>query len=113
MSQIRSKWTSQEKLVHNYLKGRKIQHKMHPPIQGKPDILIDKTVIFLDGCFWHKCPKCFKMPATREDFWKEKITRNVAKDRLTNKLLKKQGYKVVRIWEHSLDLEFLRKTFRQ
>jgi DNA mismatch endonuclease (patch repair protein) len=112
MSRIRGKWTSQEKLVHNYLKGRKIQHKMHPPITGKPDILLgEKTVVFLDGCFWHKCPKCFKMPATRKEFWKAKINRNVLKDRETSRILKKQGYKVVRIWEH--DLHNLQKSRRK
>src|SRR3990172_11269026 len=93
MSRIKGKWTKQEKFLHNFLKGNKIKHTMHPNLPGKPDILIpDKnTVIFLDGCFWHKCPKCFKMPATREEFWKEKITRNVLKDRETGRILKKQG----------------------
>ena len=103
MSRIKGKWTYQEKMVHNFLKGGKIKHKMHPKIQGKPDILLgDNTVIFLDGCFWHKCPKCFKMPATREEFWKTKINRNVLKDRETGRILKKQGYRVIRIWEHDI-----------
>ncbi len=104
MMRIRNKWTEQEKLIHNYLKSMKIKHRMHPKIAGNPDILLTdkKTVIFLDGCFWHKCPKCFKMPVTRKEFWKKKIGNNVIKDRKTSRLLKKQGYKVVRIWEHEI-----------
>lgn len=104
MSMIKGKWTKQERLIHNYLKGIKIRHKMHPDLLGKPDILIQKinTVVFLDGCFWHKCPKCFKTPATRTKFWLRKINKNVENDRKINSKLKKAGYKVTRIWEHEI-----------
>jgi DNA mismatch endonuclease (patch repair protein) len=102
MSMIRGKWTKQEKLIHNYLKGRKIKHTMHPNLPGKPDVLIQgsDTVIFLDGCFWHKCPECFVKPLTNTDFWNKKIKANVINDGKYSKELRKNGYKVVRIWEH-------------
>ncbi|RLJ08500.1 MAG: very short patch repair endonuclease [Candidatus Aenigmatarchaeota archaeon] len=104
MSRIRNKWTKQEKVIHNYLKGRKIKHKMHPDIFGKPDILLrdSGTLIFLDGCFWHKCPKCFVEPKTNRDFWLPKIERNVRKDREVTKKLRSEGWKVIRIWEHEI-----------
>ncbi|MFA5382379.1 MAG: hypothetical protein WC356_04375 [Candidatus Micrarchaeia archaeon] len=68
MSKIRSKWTKQEKKIHNYLKGDKIRHKMHPKLPGNPDIVLkdSKTAVFLHGCFWHKCPNCYKEPKSRE-----------------------------------------------
>jgi len=77
---------------------------MHPNIEGKPDIILkdSNTAIFLDGCFWHKCPKCFKMPRTRTDFWKNKITKNITNDKKTTNRLRKNGYRVVRVWEHEI-----------
>ena len=104
MSQIKSKWTKQEKIVHNYLKGMKVRHQMHPNIYGKPDILIKEThtVVFLDGCFWHKCPKCFVEPSSNRDFWLKKIENNVKRDKNINRKLMKTDFKVVRIWEHDI-----------
>jgi len=108
MSHIRSKWTAQERKIHNFLKGYKIKHKMHPNIPGSPDILIleSKTAIFLHGCFWHKCPKCFKEPATNRDYWLPKIERNVIRDKENASLLRKSGYKVLVIWEHDVKKNF-------
>ncbi len=102
MSRIKSKWTSQEKKIHNYLKGNKIKHLMHPKIEGSPDILLEdtKTAVFLHGCFWHKCPKCYIKPKTNKKYWLPKIENNVKRDRKNSKILKRMGFKVVRIWEH-------------
>lgn len=104
MSRIRSKWTAQERKIHNYLKGNKIKHKMHPNITGCPDILLtkNKTVVFLDGCFWHKCPKCFKEPKTRMQYWTSKIENNVKRDKKNKDNLKKEGYNVLKLWEHEI-----------
>ncbi|MCJ7816517.1 MAG: very short patch repair endonuclease [Candidatus Aenigmarchaeota archaeon] len=104
MSRIRSRWTKQEKTIHNYLKGERIKHKLHPHIEGKPDILLldSKTLVFLDGCFWHKCPKCFQEPATHRDFWLPKIEKNVKKDGETSRKLRIEGWKILRIWEHEI-----------
>ncbi|MBU4245886.1 MAG: very short patch repair endonuclease [Nanoarchaeota archaeon] len=104
MSRIRSKWTSQEKKMHNYLKAKKIKHKMHPKIRGSPDSLIyeTNTAVFLHGCFWHKCPKCYNEPKSHKDYWLPKIERTVKRDRENEKILKEQGFKVVKIWEHEI-----------
>jgi DNA mismatch endonuclease (patch repair protein) len=108
MSRIRSKWTKQEKLIHNKLKGLKIKHKMHPNIEGNPDIiLIDRKVaVFLHGCFWHKCPKCYKEPQTNKNFWEPKIKKNMERDKRSVRILKKMGYKVITIWEHEIEKNF-------
>jgi DNA mismatch endonuclease (patch repair protein) len=108
MSRIRSKWTKQEKLIHNKLKGLKIKHKMHPEIEGNPDIILKdkKIAIFLHGCFWHKCPKCFVEPKSNIEYWLPKIERNVLRDKENIKLLRKQGWKVIRIWEHEIKKGF-------
>ena len=108
MSKIRSKWTSQERKMHNYLKGRKIRHKMHPNIKGNPDILLiqKNTVIFLHGCFWHKCPKCYKEPNSRRKYWLPKIENNVKRDRKNTKIIKGEGFNVLKIWEHDTKRNF-------
>lgn len=82
---------------------------MHPNIEGKPDILIkdSDTLLFLDGCFWHKCPKCYSEPATNRDFWAPKIEKNVKNDKKTTLALKKQGWRVLRIWEHEIKNDIL------
>ena len=55
--------------LHNYLKGHKVSHEMHPKIIGNPDVLIKNKnlAIFLHGCFWHKCPKRYKEPKSRKN----------------------------------------------
>jgi len=71
---------------------------------GKPDIVFPKkkVAVFIDGCFWHKCPKCFKKPATNKVFWMRKIDSNTKRDKVVNADLKKKGWKVIRIWEHEI-----------
>ena len=110
MRRIKSKWTRPETLVHNYLKGRKIRHKMHPNVRGNPDILLKDTnvAIFIDGCFWHGCPIHFRMPKSNAKFWRKKIENNVMRDVRNTEALMDMGYKVVRIWEHQLSSASLR-----
>lgn len=104
MSRIRSRWTKQEKKVHNALKGNKIKHKMHPEIEGSPDIILkdNKTAVFLHGCFWHKCPACYVEPATNKEYWLPKIEKNLKRDNANKRKLRKQGYQVLTIWEHEI-----------
>ncbi len=61
-----------------------------------------KTVVFVDGCFWHMCPEHFQIPATRSDFWEKKITGNRNRDIEVTKTLEKNGWTVIRIWEHEI-----------
>ncbi len=108
MSNIRSKWTDQEVKIHNHLKGNKIHHEMHPNLPGKPDILLKQsnTVIFLHGCFWHKCPKCYKEPKSNKKYWIPKIENNVSRYRKISRSLKKEGYNILKIWEHQIKKKF-------
>lgn len=59
-----------------------------------------KVAIFVDGCFWHGCPKHGTQAKANAKFWKNKIRRNQERDAETNQLLKKAGWKVIRVWEH-------------
>ena len=71
---------------------------------GKPDIVLPKykTVIFVDSCFWHGCKTHGSMPATRTEFWEKKIARNKGRDKEVNRHHKKEGWQVIRVWEHEL-----------
>ena len=73
-------------------------------LPGKPDFVFPKPklAVFVDGCFWHGCPKHGTQPKTRASFWLAKITGNKARDRRVNYALRKRGWKVIRVWEHEL-----------
>lgn len=78
--------------------------RRHQPVYGKPDFVIYKArlAIFVDGCFWHRCPKHGTSPRNNEGFWRKKLDANVARDHQVNRWLRKSGWRVVRIWEHDL-----------
>lgn len=105
MSKIKSKWTSSEKKVHNYLKGNKVKHIMHPKLPGNPDVLLKNlnAVVFIDGCFWHNCPLHGHIPESNISYWKPKLINNVKRDLKSTDLLKKLGFKVFRVWEHEIN----------
>jgi DNA mismatch endonuclease (patch repair protein) len=71
---------------------------------GKPDFIFPKRrlAVFVDGCFWHGCPKHGTQPANNRAFWKEKLARNRDRDQSVTRSLKRQGWRVLRIWQHEL-----------
>ena len=71
---------------------------------GTPDFVFPaaRVVIFMDGCFWHGCPACGHIPKTNMEYWAAKIGRNKKRDRRYSRELRKQGFKVIRIWECAL-----------
>jgi len=75
---------------------------------GKPDFVFPKLklAVFVDGCFWHGCPKHGRTPKTRTSFWFAKITGNKARDKRVNHLLRAKGWKVFRVWEHELKRKY-------
>jgi len=106
MSRICGKNTKPEILLRKVLyKSGARGYRLHCKLPGKPDIVFTKRkiAVFIDGCFWHKCPKCFTNPKTNRVFWKKKTDSNVKRDKSVNQELKKNGWKVVRVWEHSLE----------
>ncbi|OQX22701.1 MAG: very short patch repair endonuclease [Candidatus Altiarchaeales archaeon A3] len=105
MSQIKSKDTKPEIKIRKQLYKKGIRgYRVHYKLFGKPDIVFPakKIVIFIDGCFWHKCPKCFIESETRKEFWMKKIEGNVDRDHKVKVKLKKEGWTVLRYWEHEI-----------
>ena len=70
----------------------------------KPDFVFrkERLAVFIDGCFWHNCPKHCRMPAGNREFWEVKLGKNRVRDRLVNRTLRAKGWRVMRIWEHDL-----------
>lgn len=102
MSRVRRRNTKPELLLMPLMKKEGFVHQ--PDIYGKPDFanFRKKTAIFVDGCFWHKCPKCFKLPKTNRKFWKDKINKNALRDTEVIFNYLSSGWKVRRIWEHEI-----------
>lgn len=73
-------------------------------LPGRPDFAFPKSrlAVFVDGCFWHGCPRHLRLPATNRRYWVQKIGRNVARDRVVRLALIGRGWRVVRVWEHDL-----------
>lgn len=107
MSRIRSTDTKPEMMVRKFLHANGFRYSLHrKDLPGKPDIVLPKykTVIFVHGCFWHGHKNCryFKIPRTRTQWWTDKINRNKENDKKAVKALRKDGWKVVVVWECGL-----------
>ena len=107
MSRIRATNTKPEMLVRKFLHAQGFRYKLHDKtLPGKPDLVLPKykTIIFIHGCFWHGHTHCkyFVVPKTRTDWWLNKINTNCTNDSKAIKTLKKEGWKVITIWECEL-----------
>lgn len=78
--------------------------RRHLPLPGRPDFAFPslRLAIFVDGCFWHACPKHFRMPKNARAFWEKKISQNRQRDLSANRALRRKGWVVARVWEHAL-----------
>jgi len=115
MSRIRSGDTKPEMLVRKFLHANGYRYKLHDKtLPGKPDIVLPKykTIIFIHGCFWHGHANCkyFVVPKTRTQWWLDKINHNKANDEKAIKALKKDGWKIITIWECQLKHDRIEKS---
>jgi DNA mismatch endonuclease (patch repair protein) len=76
-------------------------------LPGKPDFAFPKNrlAVFVDGCFWHGCPRCYRLPQDNRHYWREKVRSNRRRDRQNARALRLKGWKVLRVWEHQLKSE--------
>lgn len=81
--------------------------RRHQDIPGKPDFVFrdERLAVFIDGCFWHGCPRCYRLPQDNRAYWSQKVISNRRRDRLSVQRLKQNGWKVLRVWEHALEGE--------
>ena len=114
MSHIRSTNSKPEEIVRKYLFAEGFRYRKNvKKLPGCPDIVLPKykTVIFVNGCFWHKhdCPR-FVWPSSNQDYWRPKILRNVERDNQSRKELETLGWKVITVWECELKKNVLNET---
>ena len=113
MSAIRCENTKPEEIVRKFLFSHGFRYRKNDPrYPGKPDIVLPKyrTVIFVNGCFWHMhgCRKS-KIPTTRRDFWEAKLKANVDRDIANKAKLEKMGWHVMTVWECELSPKPIRE----
>ncbi len=104
MSKVRGVNTKPEKLIRSHLHRQGFRFRINNPnLPGKPDIVLKKfnAVIFVHGCFWHNHKGCkkSKLPKTRKEFWKKKITDTVMRDQRNIANLMKLGWRIAIVWE--------------
>ena len=117
MSHIRSKNSKPEELVRKYLFSKGFRYRKNvKTLPGCPDIVLPKykTVIFVNGCFWHKhdCPR-FVWPSTNEEYWRPKIMGNVERDKRNLAELQQLGWTVLTVWECELKKKVIDATLDQ
>lgn len=103
MSRVSDKETKAEIIVRKYIFAQGFRYRKNDKrYPGTPDIVLPKykTIIFVNGCFWHghHC-KAGKLPDTRREFWEDKISTNKERDKRNTKKLKKEGWNVLTVWE--------------
>ena len=115
MSRIRNKNTKPEELVRKHLFSQGFRYRKNDSrLPGKPDIVLPKykTVIFVNGCFWHGHEGCryFVWPKNNAEFWENKISGNIQRDRRNRQVLTGQGWNVIVIWECELKKSKVNET---
>ena len=103
MSRIRSRDTGIEKKTAQLLRKNKIHYRRYPKVFGSPDFVVEKKLlVFCDGDFWHGYRYAKKKKPPKK-FWRDKIERNMERDRTVTRKLRADGWTVVRLWEHDIE----------
>lgn len=106
MQSVRQTGTKPENHIHEELLSKGLHPNTAtrpiPEVRATADFVFpaEKLSVFIDGCFWHRCPKHFKLPLTNRDWWEEKVSETVRRDRRQTAALNDAGWSVVRVWEH-------------
>lgn len=105
MSSIRGKNTKPEVTIRKMVWMRGKRYRIHDrSVFGNPDISnrSKNLAVFIDGCFWHGCKRCYKEPKTNTEFWRSKISRNQKRRKVVRSMLKKDGITMLQFWEHEI-----------
>lgn len=100
--------TTPEMALRSELHGRGLRYRVDAPLpmlrRRRADLLFrgPSVAVFVDGCFWHRCPEHGNLPSNNRSWWRKKLDRNVARDRNTDGVLSAAGWTSVRIWEHEI-----------
>lgn len=109
MSKIRGQDTKIEVQVRSFLHRAGFRFRKNVQgLPGKPDIVLPKyrSVVFVNGCFWHGHAQCLRLPKSNRGYWSEKIQKNIERDKKNTRLLRKMGWHVYTVWECRLKKDF-------
>ena len=116
MSRIRSTGTSVEEMLYRLVRraiGQRWRIDRNArSLPGRPDIVIPtlKLAIFADGCFYHRCPEHGHVPRSNRKYWVPKLARNLQRDKMNRRMLRRLGFSVWAVWEHSLEGSRVERT---
>ncbi|MBI5412049.1 very short patch repair endonuclease [Candidatus Peregrinibacteria bacterium] len=105
MSQVKGKNTKLEIIFRRFIWKKGLSgYRLHAKLPGRPDLFFGpkRVAVFIDGCFWHKCPVCFKSPKTNKKFWNAKMRQNIERDLNSDIKLKEMGIEPIRFWGHEI-----------
>lgn len=106
MASIRSRGNkTTERVFLSILRRARVSGwRRHLDLPGKPDFVFraERVAIFLDGCFWHGCPRCYRLPQDNRSYWRKKVIGNRRRDSCRSQELRSLGWRVLRLWEHGL-----------
>ncbi len=106
MSRVKNVHTAPEMAIRRELHRRGLRYRVNMPLpelgRVRPDIVFTRVrvAVFVDGCFWHRCPEHGTSPKTNAEWWRRKLDTNVERDRQTDTALAEAGWTILRIWEH-------------
>ena len=105
MSRIRSADTGVEVALRSTLHKRGLRFRKTTKLPGRPDLVFPRArlAVFVDGCFWHGCPKHYQQPVKNAAYWRSKAESNRERDRAVARKLRKLGWSVTRVWEHDIE----------
>lgn len=112
----RSRDTAPELALRRLLHAEGLRYRVAvrplPEVRRSADLVFRpaKVAVFVDGCFWHRCPDHATDPKTNSEYWKPKLDRNVERDRETDALLEAAGWISIRVWEHEEPVEASRRV---
>jgi len=114
MSAVKQRDSRIEKMFRLALWHAGLRYRKNVRILGTPDVLFRaaKVVVFIDSCFWHGCSRHGRMPKSNVAFWRAKIDRNRRRDLRITRTYRRQGWRVVRVWEHELTVSSQRAVGR-
>lgn len=105
MSQIKGRDTKPELRLRRALWAKGLRYRLGRDVHGRPDVVFKgaRVAVFVDGCFWHSCPIHGVQPKGNTEFWRIKLAKNVERDRVVTQTLRREGWRVLRFWEHDVE----------